>query len=228
MVLYESQLSHGEKLNCKFKDEDIYPVGNLYSCNVRSFVNQHDNITIEGYSGVHETNKNDNDVKAIQIFITEAKYIPANLGFLSNLTAFGMFITDLIEIKAKDFQGMQNLEDLSLFMNDLRSLPSDAFASLTKLRMISLGWNKIEELPIGLFSNNVNLKSIGLDNNKIKFLGSGLFDTLTKLYHVNLEVNICVSKDYDGATAITQMKEDIKLYCKNPNEVPASTTLNNL
>ena len=55
-----SQLSHGEKLNCKFKDLNFVLVGELTSLD-----NPHNNLTIDGYSGEHEANKNDADVKPI-------------------------------------------------------------------------------------------------------------------------------------------------------------------
>ena len=66
-----------------------------------------------------------------------------------------MMNTKLIEIKAKDFHGMQDLEFLSLHNNKLSSVPLDAFATLTKLKLISFISNQIEELPNGIFNNNL-------------------------------------------------------------------------
>ena len=72
MVLFlfgGSQWIHGAKFNCEFRDLDYTFVDlyNLYSCVVTSLVNPHNNITVDGYSGKHEANKNDADVKGIRI-----------------------------------------------------------------------------------------------------------------------------------------------------------------
>ena len=219
-----SQLSHGVKLDCEFKNLNFGVVGILYSCFVTSFDNPHNNLNIEGYSGKHKANKNDTDVKGIRIFNTNTKYIPTNLGSLFNLTALRMVRTQLVEIKAEDFQGMQDLEDISFWNNKLSSVPLDAFTTLTKLRYIYLNANQIEELPNGIFKNNLELEEIHLLNNRIICLGTELFNDLENLYYVDLEGNICVNKRYNGATEINQLKEDIKMKCMNPNEIPATTT----
>ena len=44
-------------------------------------------MTIDGFTGVHMTNRTDNDVNGIWFYDTNTKYIPANIGFKSNLTA---------------------------------------------------------------------------------------------------------------------------------------------
>ena len=63
-----------------------------------------------------------------------------------------------------------------------------------------------------------------MENWKIKHLGTEIFHDLKKLDWVNLEDNICVNNLYNGETEINELKEDIKMKCKNPNEVPATTT----
>ena len=113
-----SQLSHGEKLKCKFINVH-YNTGLLYSCFVTSLVNPHNNLKIDRYLGVHERNKNDADVKGILIRDTNTKYIPANLGSLFNLIVLYMDNTQLVEIKAKDFHGMQDLKEISFVHNKL-------------------------------------------------------------------------------------------------------------
>ena len=127
--------------------------------------------------------------------------------------------TQLIEIKARDFLGMQNLESISFFYNKLSSIPLDAFATLTKLRFIDLSWNQIEELPNGIFENCLDMKEIYLNHNKIKYLGTELFHGLKKLDWVDLERNICVNHYYIGATKINQLKDDIKLNCTKSNAI---------
>ena len=187
-------LSHGEKLKCEFKDGTLY-VGKLYYCYVTSLDNSLNSMTIDGFTGVHMAGRSDNDVKGIWIHDTNTKYIPSNLGFWLHLTALIVQKSNLIEIKAGNFQGMQNLEYLSLAYNKLTHVPSDAFSKMTKLKVI---W---------------------LENNQIKYIGAGLFDKLINLNDVDLSVNICISKRYRYSTEIIQMKEDIKSNCLTSTEM---------
>ena len=222
-----SQLSHGEELDCIFGDEDYSLVGFVYSCRVTSFVNPHNNLTIDGYLGEHLANRNDADVQAIIMEGTNTKYIPTNLGSLFNLTALYMDYTQLIEIKATDFLGMQDLEEISFFNDKFSSVPLDVFTTLTNLRFIYLSGNQIEELPNGIFKNNLELEEIYLNHNRIKYLGTEIFNDLKKLNWVDLERNICVDKYYIGATQIHQLKEDIKMNCENPATTTSTSTTQN-
>ena len=114
-------------------------------------------MTIDGFFGVHMTNRTDHNVRGIIIHNTNTKFIPANLGFLFNLTALLVQNSNLIEIKAENFLGMQELQHLSLYGNNLTSVPSDAFSTLTKLKSLSLMRNQIEVIPSNLFLYNLNL-----------------------------------------------------------------------
>lgn len=125
-------MSNGETMSCHFEDMSFFSVGPIYSCEVTSLDNSMDNMTIDGFNGVHEVNKNENGVNGIWIHDTNTKYIPANIGTLFNLTAFQMTSTQLMKIKSKNFNGMQNLEHLGLTFGKLTSVPSDAFSILTK------------------------------------------------------------------------------------------------
>ncbi|CAO1294745.1 unnamed protein product [Diamesa tonsa] len=193
------QSINGEALQCIFKDISYFGTSR-YSCYVTALENLNDNKIITGYSGNHQANKYDRDVKQIYIDGTNTTYIPEGLGSLFNLFALVIHSSQLVEIRSKDFQGMQNLEYLSLYYNKLTSVPSDAFSSLVKL------------------------KYIDLESNQIKYIGSRAFDQLKNLNRVDLGSNICVNKNYDGATAITQMKEDLKVYCVEPLSTSITTT----
>ena len=213
-----SQLSYGENLNCGFTDKMYELVGSTYTCYVTSYISPHSKMIITQHTGTHMANKNINDVKSVWIQDPNTKYIPANLGSLFNLTNFAVQETQLFEVIAKDFQGMEDLVYLSFYNNKLTYIPSDAFNTLTKLRMIYLGQNQIIEMPVGIISNNLDLELIYFNNNQIKFIGSGLFDGLTKMKKVDLSQNICVSKTYTDTTGILQLKHDLKTNCINPNE----------
>ena len=218
-VLFEVfQIIQGENLNCQFKDVK-FTLGTFHTCEVTSLDNTNNKMVITGHNGVHQSNKNDADVKVIYIHDTNTKYMPEGLGTLFNLTVFVCAYSQLVEINAEMLEGMDNLEGLFLGGNKLTSVPLNAFMKLTKLKDISLRQNQIEELPNGLFKNNVNLEEIYLLENKLKFIGSTLFNGLTKLDYVDLEDNVCINEKYTGSTAITQMKKDIKTQCFNPNEI---------
>ena len=139
-------LSHGEKLECQFKEDYFLYVGNVYLCYVTSLDNSLNNMTIDGFAGVHMAGRTDNNVKGIYIHDTNASYIPANLGFSVHLTVLAVEKSNLIEIKAENFLGMQELQYLNLDSNKLSSLASDAFSTLTKLKLLTLVKNqKIKE-----------------------------------------------------------------------------------
>ena len=68
--------------------------------------------------------------------------------------------SNLVEIKAKDFRGMQDLEYLRLYNNSISYVSSDDFSILPKLKLIDLNYNELREIPSGLFIKNVNLEEI--------------------------------------------------------------------
>ena len=175
MILFGGfYLSHGETLKCQFKEDYFLHVRTVYYCDVTSLDSSLNNMTINGFTGKHLANKNNHNVKGIWIHDTNTKYIPANLGFLFNLTAFLVQNSNLIEIKAQNFIGMLNLEYLNLDGNKFKSIPSDTFSTLPKLKYIGLMYNQMEMIPSNLFSNNLNLEEIHLDYNKFKYIGSGV------------------------------------------------------
>ena len=135
-------LSHGEKLNCQFGVRPFTYVENAYFCCVSSLDNSFNNMTIDGFTGNHMTYKTKNDVKGIFIHDKNTNFIPANLGVLFHLTVLHVRFSNLIEIKAENFQRMQNLEYLNLDFNKLISLSSAAFSTLTKLKYLSLSANQ--------------------------------------------------------------------------------------
>ena len=63
----------------------------------------------------------------------------------SRLAVLNLGDTQLVEINAQKFEGIDSLEILWLVCNKLISVPLNAFMNLTKLREIAL--QQIEELP---------------------------------------------------------------------------------
>ena len=138
-------LSHGKKLKCQFKEKYFDYVKTVYYCSVTLLDNSLNRMTIDGFTGTHLANKNDNDVNGIYTY-GNIKYIPEGLGFLFNLTALSLQNSNLIEIKAENFLGLQKLEYLNLYANKIKSVPLDEFSTLTKLKYLTLTNNQIEVL----------------------------------------------------------------------------------
>lgn len=172
MMLIFCSDSYGKKLKCEFKIETYSIMGILYSCNVDSLENQHNNVIIDGYTGVHIMNQNQMNVKAIWIHDLDTRYIPANLGFVFNLNTLSIQDSQLVYLKSENFHGMQNLEYLNLKRNKLTSLQLNVFTSLTKLRAISLAHNQIKEIQNDIFSYDQDLETIYLEDSQIETFGS--------------------------------------------------------
>ena len=100
-----------------------FTFGTFYTCEVTSLDNKNNKMVITGHNGVHQSKKNDADVKVIYIDDTNTKYIPEGLGTLFNLTYFVSVNSQLVEINAEMFEGMDNLEKLYLDLNKLTSVP---------------------------------------------------------------------------------------------------------
>ena len=77
-------------------------VGFVNYCYVTSLDNSLNSMTIDGYTGTHLANKNDNDVKGIWIYDTNTNFIPENLGFLFNSIIFQL--TPLYDTLVKDWE----------------------------------------------------------------------------------------------------------------------------
>lgn len=225
-------LSHGEKVRCLFRDiyfgcpEDIYTYSDwysMYSCDVETLPNPHNDKSITGYTGNHNPSKNDLSVKGLWVHDKNTKYIPANIGHLFNLTAFAIYKASLVEVKAENFHEMEDLEYLDLRYNRLAFIPTDALNSLKKLKYLLLSENRLQEFFNGAFTNNINLQYIHLDLNDIRFFGPTVFDGLTKLKSVVLASNICVSSTYERESGINHLKNEIKTKCVNPNSIETLT-----
>lgn len=212
-------LSIEEELDCKFRNLNSHN-GLIYLCNVE--YDDENRLIVNRFTGTHIENKTDSDVKGISIISSKTEYFPTNIGSLFNLTYFHMYGAGLIEIKSKDFVGMQDLEVLFLTFNKITHLPSDVFSTLTKLNFINLSHNQIEELPTGLFSNNLKLEIIDLMSNEIKYIGTGLFNGLPNLKLVALDG--CIHELYFKHEGLDRIEEDIKLKCKNTNETQVTTS----
>ena len=214
MTLFGGIQSVDQHLNCDFK---LIGFSNAprqyYTCEVTSFSNPNNNVNINGYSGNHMANSNDNGVEAILIHDFNARFIPSNLGSLSTLLAFAMQSSQLTVISADHLLGMNRLEVIDFRNNYLSTVPSDVFSGLPNLRTVFLNSNQIVTLPSGLFANNPRLFYINFQNNNIKHIAPTMFDGLPILNSVIAISNACLWQEYTGSSAISQLKHDIISYC---------------
>ena len=216
ILLIEFQLVHADILECIFGD--VHHWYDAYTCDIKSLDNENNKKIITAYSGEHKDHKSNKDVSVIHMRNLNVTFIPENIGLFFNLTSLIVRDSKLIKIRSKNFIGMSYVENMDLGGNKLITIPADAFTKLKKLRYIELSYNQIQEVPNGVFSNNPDLEIILFSNNKIKFIGSTVFDELYKLDQIKIEGNICLSKKYNQIKEINELKTDIDLKCKSPND----------
>ena len=91
------------------------------------------------------------------------------------------------ELKAGDFDGLDELEELDLSDNSLASLPSGLFADLEKLETLKLGGNALTALPAGIFRGLTSLEELRLGGNPVGSFPLGIFSGLAALRILDLE-----------------------------------------
>ncbi|KAG5667609.1 hypothetical protein PVAND_015584 [Polypedilum vanderplanki] len=170
-----------DKLECEFKE-----ISSFYSCLVKDngiFGNYQ--VIIDEIEGVHEIDKNIDDVKSLLIKnISNVTYVPKNLDkYFENLENFKISGSNLIFIHPNDLQ------------------------NLTKLKEINLSENQLEIIEEDLFKYNLELREINLEENKIFHIFPSAFDNLAKLSVLKLNGNVCqFSNDSDVKSLIQDVK----------------------
>lgn len=214
------QLSIAGSLDCKFENPSAS--SEYYTCNVTTFLNSDNDVTISEYSGKHLPEHIGINVGAIFIQDMNARFIPRELGVLSSLYIFAMKRCQLTEISADNFKNMTKLIYIDFSFNELSSLPCNAFNELLNLRKIILDSNKITKLSSDLFATNVYLKYISLQNNNITEIGSGLFEKILNL-DLFILTDYCVFKDYKIVTKIGQLELNFAKCQSNQEKVTENT-----
>lgn len=221
-ILSFIQVIRGIELNCDFTDRvEWTETRQLYSCEMLKLIIKDQTTTVSNFSGNHEVNKGDKDVQQIAIRASDVSFIPQNLGGFFQLISLVVQEVSLVEIKAADFENMNELEYLSLAMNQLQEIPLDAFRKLKQLRKINLSLNFLEELRSGIFDENSNLEMIFVDRNRITIIGAYVFKDLHKLHFVNFKSTLSLNEKYNGTEAIVKLRNDILAF-KSPYELITS------
>ena len=215
---------NSKKLKCSFTNKvDFGCSCSLYGCFATKLKIDFEDKPFDRYSGKHDENHENVDVKHLSIRDSVAHYLPRRLDLLFNLTSLLVFDSSLLKIESEDFIGLEQLEYLHLGKNFLTSIPNDAFYRLPHLKFIVLRDNHIKELVSDIFKNNLQLEHIWMYNNHIKYIGQDIFKKLKQLMFVELNSNRCLSKRYDGIHTMKQLKRDLKK-CINKYE-PTSKTI---
>lgn len=162
-------------LECKFFD---YPYRS-YACLASLSIDNQKNVKITDVYGFHDVNKEDVDVKILNVVNYKSfsrkfvRYFPRNLD---------NFFPNLIEVYIA--AGM-----FEIHKEDLKQLPH--------LRLLYLSENRLEYLEKNLFAFNKDLESVYFDDCQIKFVATEVFDHLT-LHSIHFLNNPCASQKVEN------------------------------
>lgn len=130
-----------------------------------------------------------------------------------NLSQLIISDTNLLEIKAGAFEGLQKVEALVISENQLQIIKKDVFTNLTihklyldsnnivfvesgsfdgmqHLTTVVLSINAIKVVKKGTFMDLNELLSVRMDFNKIETIEEGAFQNLPKLHRIDLDNNM--------------------------------------
>ena len=128
---------------------------------------------------------------------------------LGNLNAAMDFTrTDISQIRAGDFAGLDNVFGVHLSQTHLSSVPSGAFAGLDRVEQISIDVTGVASLPSGLFSGFSRLNTVTLTSNKLTTIPADTFTGSTALRTINLLDNALTSLPstvFDGLPALSSL-----------------------
>ena len=128
---------------------------------------------------------------------------------LGNLNvALDFLRTDISQIRAGDFAGLDNVFGVQLSQTHLSSVPSGAFAGLDSVEQISIDVTSVASLPAGLFSGFTRLNTVNLVSNKLTTIPADTFTGSTALRAIDLSGNALTSLPatvFDGLPALTTL-----------------------
>lgn len=139
-----------------------------YCCKVQNdlYITSSVNSQIKSITGVHLTNKTNNDAMYFVANNKKVKYLPKGLE---------KYYTELVGLQITEGR-IQKLDQSDLIM-------------YTKLKFLRLSNNDIQILENDVFMYNPNLILIDFEQNKINFIGSTVFECLSFLTTLDLQSN---------------------------------------
>lgn len=139
----------------------------------------------------------------------------------TNLNAFGVHISQMVNLPGNLFINNPSLGVVSFIGNRLESIPSDLIRNLRFLEIFTISANYIHNLPDGLFThpniltiidvsaNNLttidskvfgnssqNLQRVRASWNQISSIDRAWFDSVTRLDRLILEENLCINENF--------------------------------
>jgi hypothetical protein len=184
LVALSITLSTAVNLECEFKLFDA-SYGELYTCVSEDLETIDDDNLVTDVCGNHINGKNDKDVKQFYVFNQSVEYFPGGLS-----------------------SKFPNLESIVVKNSSLHFLFKTDLFELSNLKYFDVSGNEIEILSPRLFEDNADLMEVHFEDNKISSISNDLLDPMVDLKVLKLFNNICVQKD-----------SDIKSFLSNANDI---------
>lgn len=144
--------------------DQVNVVGNRYTCDA-TVINSGSGI-LESITGVHETEKNNDDVGQLYINQQYLTSIPEGIAeFFKYLDVIWIHYSSLMSISANDLRPFPRLLFIRLWGNQLMSIDGDLFKYTPQLRFVSFYLNRIEHIGHNLVTNLGNLTSLYFNQN---------------------------------------------------------------
>lgn len=170
---------------------DFNIIGNVYQCEVPSLVITTRSTIIANILGLHNPEKNDNDVKVINVDHQIVHYLPSGFeNYFLNVEGLQITHCHLKEINRTNLEPFPHLRVLLLHNNDLISLESD------------------------LFQSNIGIRHINFENNSITYIGGNILENLHNLDAIAFLGNSCTQKNAMSKNEIQELLRIIRFKCQ--------------
>ncbi|KAL7011008.1 hypothetical protein ACKWTF_014045 [Chironomus riparius] len=183
-------------INCSFDNIDI-PLSHLitiqgYGCDIQSLTLEDSQNSVK-FSGIHNNNKTDDDVKIIKYQIYAENQLPqVDSSFcekFSNIETIYISQLEILSIDEHSLQNCQKLSKLYFYENKIQAVPANLLIKSSKLTVLNLDFNYLTELPDNFLKNQKRLEDLNLTNNQFSSFSSNFFDSLTNLHSLGLGSN---------------------------------------
>lgn len=190
--------------NCQFVDVTWMGIGAHYQCQTKpSKPSNVETQYVTGVSGIHTSNRTNNDVDAIHISnCTNLSYIPKGL-----LSIF------------------PNLIGIYLDGCDITSLNGTELNEYPQLRLFALELSPLQYVPGNLFSHNPDIFFVSFTDNKISAIGRDLLSSLNKLSEAYFENNTCINANATTIQEVPAFNEKLIRECSLASEMCKSVAL---
>ena len=142
---------------------------------------------------------------------------------LSAITELDLSDSNIVSLKAGDFEGLTALIGLRLNNNHLTFLPVGIFSGLSSLQRLDLSNNPLIFLPVGIFGGLASLEALLLNNNTLTALPETVFNGVTSLQQINLSTNrltFLPAGTFNGLTSLQSL--DLSENAMDPVELTVS------